>query len=557
MTENKSTTGNVPIIIVGSHRDKLKDKLDIITISSKLEVALKDSPGSANIIECPAGNLINEINENKEFPESSNKWFFFPIDNTANNQKDQMFQQLMITIFKEISNSDYVREKIKFDYFIVLDNIEKQYSQVNIAEKGNLISFISNNTGSKKSLEKSESILDFFIKKGLFLEFNNKIIFHLDNFLINSITKIIFDPRYHHKNIKLKYQWDMELQILFKRGITTYNFISKLLTEPEEQVASDKLVDKDFFLKNTSLVATKDEIRNDKLDSKTSITLDEVDLIVNFMIHHNLIIMIGDSFVDKKCQRFMIPSLLTESKLSHRDILKPSSYFFFRIPNREKNFSISDHCFMSDNCFYELVGKLIELSRSTSLGIDEENFVFKDLIMMRLGAHIIILKSFPETNCIQLHALYEMILLNFIVILTYIIEKMMKIFIHFDVLIDKQIYYSSCNKVNDCNKIVDYPAQMHHPLLVLCPSHNCSSEIFLKIMVFLSNYNISPQVKIYDRKIENIDLKSLELAVILIMKDGDEAHHQFKTWTNNSDLSTVLIYLLEDHWDEIKEKVYY
>ena len=98
---------------------------------------------------------------------------------------------------------------------------------------------------------------------------------------------------------------------------------------------------------------------------------------------------------------------------------------------------------MSDNFFHHLASECIKLSKVTDIKIsDIDNFFFKDLIMIRLGKHIIVLKAFPEASCIQLHAFNETILDNFIILISYIIENKITLTVPFYVQVNGDIVYS-------------------------------------------------------------------------------------------------------------------
>ena len=118
------------------------------------------SLGFSHIVKCPR-TIINALTETELTSKEQDDVLFFPVDNACDNKTDKVFQHLMIQMFKVISESDYVKEKISFEYFEVLCKIEKKYSKVNVEGKNKVLEFIRNNISSDNISVKT--ILQFFI----------------------------------------------------------------------------------------------------------------------------------------------------------------------------------------------------------------------------------------------------------------------------------------------------------------------------------------------------------------------------------------------------------
>jgi len=299
----------------------------------------------------------------------------------------------------------------------------------------------------------------------------------------------------------------MESQILLKSGIVSKTFIRKLINEDGKNRPND------------------------------------TDLIINFMLYHKLLISINEKS-EEKFERYLIPSMLPESKLSYKDLLPTSALFFVKIQSeKNENFNPSIF-FMSDNFFYQLMCKLVDLSKlASTFGTGHDNFIFKDLILIRLGTHIIILKSFPEANCVLLHALNKTILSNFIIILSYFIENEITPRIDYDVVVDHKIYRSFSNNPEIGSRIdADQNIIKNSTVLIRCPKDIEAYKFLPLITVLLCDYNCVPKIVFYDniKDIEwsEIEIEQFELVLIVIGKDIDKMQ-----FTGGGKKYTTIVYL--------------
>jgi GTPase SAR1 family protein len=375
-----------PILIIGTHKDKVPSPDDHANISKILDDKFENHPAWEHV----------KIFNNAQGKEGRGiRLSFFPVDNTCGH-KDDVLKQMQSEVLKVLESEEYVKLKVPNTWLGAYEALQKETKPFLEFEKVKDICF-ENGMGTDRELNHDTIImLKYFHHMGLIMYHDEKALKHLvildpARFLVEPVSRVVC-------------QHDIDESASFAPTEERHLLIRTLKSRKPHQWED---------LRKGILHR---EILREILWSDIADNRDELELLMT-----KYQFMVPLRIEDENEDRFLVPGLLPEQQTNHVDDHpdKPSrlpprlvGYFIFGHTDRIKTYrkgpgyvsvdSIKKIGFLPKGLFAAVLGSIVaecELVHDMSFSDME---VTLSSISTGFGSHKFVLRQLPEYNMMEL-----------------------------------------------------------------------------------------------------------------------------------------------------------